>query len=138
MGLATDYCVKFTALDALREGFETRVMLEGCRGVALRLGVGFKSLLQRETAALITLTDGTRLSAKLAIAADGRASPLREAAGIGVTTTRYGQKALAFSVTHPHPHGNISTEIYNAGGAFTLVPLPDHQGGPASAFASRM
>ncbi|MEO0702785.1 MAG: FAD-dependent monooxygenase [Pseudomonadota bacterium] len=101
--------------------------------VDLRLGVGFKSLLQRETAALITLTDGTRLSAKLAIAADGRASPLREAAGISVTTTRYGQKALAFSVTHPHPHGNISTEIYNAGGAFTLVPLPDHQGGPASA-----
>ncbi|MEL6801536.1 MAG: FAD-dependent monooxygenase [Pseudomonadota bacterium] len=101
--------------------------------VDLRLGVGFKSLLQRETAALITLTDGTRLSAKLAIAADGRASPLREAAGIGVTTTRYGQKALAFSVTHPHPHSNISTEIYNAGGAFTLVPLPDHLGGPASA-----
>ena len=101
--------------------------------VDLRLGVGFKSLLQRDTAALITLTDGTRLSARLTIAADGRASPLRDAAGIGVTTTRYGQKALAFSVTHPHPHENISTEIYNAGGAFTLVPLPDHQGGPASA-----
>ena len=101
--------------------------------VDLRLGVGFKSLLQRATAALITLTDGTRLSARLTIAADGRASPLRDAAGIGVTTTRYGQKALAFSVTHPHPHENISTEIYNAGGAFTLVPLPDHQGGPASA-----
>ncbi|MEZ6190585.1 MAG: bifunctional nicotinamidase/pyrazinamidase [Phycisphaerales bacterium] len=34
MGLATDYCVKFTALDAVREGFTTRVILEGCRGVS--------------------------------------------------------------------------------------------------------
>lgn len=38
MGLATDYCVKFTALDAVAEGFETRLLLEGCRGVELRPG----------------------------------------------------------------------------------------------------
>jgi 2-octaprenyl-6-methoxyphenol hydroxylase len=58
---------------------------------------------------------------------------VREAAGIGVATTRYGQKAIAFNVTHPHPHENISTELYNEGGAFVLVPLPDLKGGPASA-----
>ena len=33
MGLATDYCVKFTALDARRLGFKTNLVLEGCRGV---------------------------------------------------------------------------------------------------------
>jgi nicotinamidase/pyrazinamidase len=38
MGLATDYCVKFTALDAVREGFSTRVLLPGCRGVELNAG----------------------------------------------------------------------------------------------------
>ena len=32
-GLATDYCVKFTALDAVKEGFKTRVLLPACRGV---------------------------------------------------------------------------------------------------------
>lgn len=32
-GLATDYCVKATALDALESGFETSVVLDGCRGV---------------------------------------------------------------------------------------------------------
>ncbi len=37
-GLATDYCVKFTVLDALREGFEVRVLLEACRGVNLQAG----------------------------------------------------------------------------------------------------
>ena len=38
LGLATDYCVRFTALDAVREGFDTRVLLEGCRGVELNPG----------------------------------------------------------------------------------------------------
>ncbi len=37
-GLATDYCVKFTALDARRLGFNTRLILEGVRGVELRPG----------------------------------------------------------------------------------------------------
>lgn len=32
-GLATDYCVKFTALDAAKEGFETRVLWNASRGV---------------------------------------------------------------------------------------------------------
>lgn len=99
----------------------------------LRLGTGFAKLLTRESEALIGLTDGSRLSARLAIAADGRASPLREAAGIATETTRYGQKALAFAVTHPVPHGHVSTELYDAGGAFVLVPLPDQDGLPASA-----
>lgn len=34
-GLATDVCVKFTALDARREGFKTFVVKDGCRGVNL-------------------------------------------------------------------------------------------------------
>jgi nicotinamidase/pyrazinamidase len=40
LGLATDYCVKFTALDAVREGFRTRVLMEGCRAVDLEPGDG--------------------------------------------------------------------------------------------------
>lgn len=38
MGLATDYCVKFTSLDAIKEGFETRLIAEGCRGVDITKG----------------------------------------------------------------------------------------------------
>ena len=37
-GLATDYCVKFTALDALAEGFEVTLHLPACRGVNLQPG----------------------------------------------------------------------------------------------------
>ncbi len=38
MGLATDYCVKFTALDAVEQGLTTRLIVEGCRGVELQPG----------------------------------------------------------------------------------------------------
>jgi len=35
-GLATDYCVKFTALDAVQMGFQTHLLEDACRGVNLR------------------------------------------------------------------------------------------------------
>jgi len=38
MGLATDYCVKFTALDAIKLGFKTKLIIDGCRGVELNPG----------------------------------------------------------------------------------------------------
>ncbi len=38
MGLATDYCVKSTALDAVSLGFRTSLLLPGCRGVELAAG----------------------------------------------------------------------------------------------------
>lgn len=37
-GVATDYCVKFTVLDALAEGFRVRLLLDACRGVNLQPG----------------------------------------------------------------------------------------------------
>jgi nicotinamidase/pyrazinamidase len=36
VGLATDYCVKFTALDARGEGFQTFLIEDACRGVNLK------------------------------------------------------------------------------------------------------
>ncbi|MFH1889197.1 MAG: bifunctional nicotinamidase/pyrazinamidase [Candidatus Omnitrophota bacterium] len=35
-GLATDYCVKFTALDAIKEGFKVRILLDAIKGVNLK------------------------------------------------------------------------------------------------------
>jgi len=43
-GLATDYCVKATVLDALREGFRVTVVVEGCRGVNLQPGDSDRAL----------------------------------------------------------------------------------------------
>jgi 2-octaprenyl-6-methoxyphenol hydroxylase len=101
--------------------------------VSFRPGTGTGQVLTREAEALVSLSDGTRVSARLLIAADGRNSQVRTALGIPVRTSRYGQKALAFAVTHPIPHANVSTEVHRSGGPFTLVPLPDHEGRPSSA-----
>lgn len=112
---------------------EMVAQLETLETAEFRPGTGVASLFTREGEARVGLSDGSRLRARLVIGADGRDSAVREAAGIGVKTTRYGQKALAFAVTHPVPHENVSTEIHRSGGPFTLVPLPDYGGRPSSA-----
>jgi len=38
LGLATDYCVKYSACDALSLGYEVAIVASGCRGVDLRAG----------------------------------------------------------------------------------------------------
>ena len=101
--------------------------------VDFRSGVGFATMLARDNGAIVTLNDGAQVEAQLVIGADGRGSPVRKSAGIDVKTTRYGQKALTFAVTHDAPHDNVSTEVHRSGGPFTLVPLPDHEGKPCSA-----
>ena len=57
---------------------------------------------------------------------------MRQAAGMDVRhDTRYGQKALAFAVTHAAAAREcLDRESTAAGGPFTLVPLPDHEGQP--------
>ena len=115
----------------LRREISTR--LAELPGIEFRPGTATAGLTAREDAALVELSDGSRLRARLVVAADGRNSPVRQALGIGVRTIRYGQKALAFAVTHEIPHQNVSTEIHRCGGPFTLVPLPDRGGKPSSA-----
>ncbi|OZA14470.1 MAG: 2-octaprenyl-6-methoxyphenyl hydroxylase [Rhodobacterales bacterium 17-64-5] len=101
--------------------------------VSFRPGIGFAAMVTRSDAGLVTLSDGSQVAAKLVIGADGRNSPVRAALGIGARTMRYGQKALVFAVTHDQPHQNISTEVHRFGGPFTLVPLSNLKGKPASA-----
>lgn len=94
----------------------------------LRAPAGLRGMTARTTEALAHLTDGARVRAKLVIAADGRDSAVREAAGIPCRRWGYAQKALVFAVFHPRPHQGVSTELHRTGGPFTLVPLPDLDG----------
>lgn len=50
MGLATDYCVKATVLDALGMGLRTTLILPGCRGVELQAGDSARAVAAMQTA----------------------------------------------------------------------------------------
>ena len=67
---------------------------------------------------------GGKVTARLAIGADGRRSMCRTAAGIETDGRRYPQTALTFNLGHSRPHDDTSTEFHTESGPFTLVPLP--------------
>ncbi len=60
MGVATDYCVKFTALDARQLGFQTFLVEDACRGVNLQPGDVDKALAEMRAAG-VTITDSTAI-----------------------------------------------------------------------------
>lgn len=97
-------------------------------GVVLRMGTRVVSYLARDQEAILRLSDGSSIRTKLVIAADGRNSALRDAAGIRTTQINYGQKAVVCSIHHDLPHNDISTEIHQRGGPFTTVPLSGGDG----------
>ncbi|MEI9404070.1 UbiH/UbiF family hydroxylase [Mesorhizobium argentiipisi] len=70
------------------------------------------------------LADGSEVSASLVVAADGRLSPAREAAGIRASARPYPQSALVLNFAHRSEHGFVSTEFHTETGPFTQVPLP--------------
>lgn len=58
-GVATDYCVKFTVQDALKEGFETYVIKDACRAVDVPEGNGQTALtdMEKQGAKLVNSSD---------------------------------------------------------------------------------
>lgn len=105
----------------------------GMRGARLRAPARITGIVPRGDRAVARFGDGTGVSARLVIAADGRDSGLREAAGIGARRWGYGQKGLVFVVRHERPHEGVSTEVHLSGGPFTLVPLSGREGAHRSA-----
>lgn len=80
-----------------------------------------------DSAAEATLDNGDRISAQLAMAADGRNSPARAAAGIRTHRRDLPQAAFVLSFAHERPHGGCSTEFHTEDGPFTQVPLPGNR-----------
>jgi 2-octaprenyl-6-methoxyphenol hydroxylase len=75
----------------------------------------------------VRFEDGLELCAPLAVAADGRMSAAREAAGIRSVTWSYDQIAIAGSFSHERPHGGVCVEFHRHAGPFTLIPLPGNR-----------
>ena len=74
---------------------------------------------------VVALADGRRLSAPLLVAADGRNSATREAAGIRVARWKYDHQAIVSVLRHERPHDHVAYEIFYPTGPFALLPMTD-------------
>lgn len=77
-----------------------------------------------DTGVEAVLPGGLTVSAALAVAADGRMSAARQAAGISAAKRDYPQAALVLNFGHSREHGFVSTEFHTETGPCTQVPLP--------------
>jgi len=74
---------------------------------------------------VVALEDGRKLNAPLLIAADGRNSRTREAAGINIARWKYDHRAIVSVLRHERPHDHVAYEIFYPGGPFALLPMTD-------------
>ncbi len=92
-------------------------------------GVELLSLLAVERATSVTeyvdaeLSDGSSVRTRLLVAADGRASRLREEFGIGIVGWSYPQCGIVATVAHERPHNGTAYEHFLPSGPFAILPL---------------
>jgi 2-octaprenyl-6-methoxyphenol hydroxylase len=127
--------------DPLGTMVENRLLrgaLHDCAGEADRIGLLTRSrpaaIVRDANGVRVALDDGRLLAAPLLVAAEGRNSPAREAAGIPIARWAYDHVAIVATVAHERPHGETAYEIFYPGGPFALLPmLPGAEGRPRSA-----
>ena len=81
-------------------------------------------------AASVTFRRGGKLetlSARLVVAADGGASPVRNRTGIETRRTDYHQTALVTNVTPEQSHGNVAYERFTANGPLAFLPMSENR-----------
>jgi 2-octaprenyl-6-methoxyphenol hydroxylase len=78
-------------------------------------------------AATLELAGGGTVTAPLLVAADGRNSRLREAAGIGVVGWAYDQVGIVATVAHDKPHRSRAVQNFFPAGPFAILPLPGNR-----------
>jgi 2-octaprenyl-6-methoxyphenol hydroxylase len=82
---------------------------------------------------IVALEDGRKLHAPLLVAADGRNSGTREAAGIRVARWKYDHQAIVSVLRHERSHDHVAYEIFYPTGPYALLPMTDDAGGHRSA-----
>ena len=69
------------------------------------------------------LSDGSEIRADLLVAAEGRKSPTRDAAGIRIAQWKYDHSAIVTAFDHDRDHGGVAHEIFYPAGPFALLPM---------------
>lgn len=78
-------------------------------------------------AAEVRLGDGSVIAAPLVVAADGKNSKLRDAAGIKTVRRSYDQTGIVATVRFSEPHGGTAIQHFLPGGPFAILPLKDNR-----------
>jgi 2-octaprenyl-6-methoxyphenol hydroxylase len=78
---------------------------------------------RRDDGALVRIAGGPVIDCRLVVAAEGRNSPLREAARIPVTRLPYCQTSIVCAISHAHPHHNTALEHFLPSGPFAQLPM---------------
>jgi 2-octaprenyl-6-methoxyphenol hydroxylase len=92
-------------------------------GLVHRAPCTVRGVRQDTASAVAELGDGTTIRAQLVAAADGRSSPLREAAGIRALTWTYPQTGIVCTVRHAEPHRGVAVEHFLPAGPFAILPM---------------
>jgi 2-octaprenyl-6-methoxyphenol hydroxylase len=85
---------------------------------------GVRKLQQGAGEIELELSEGVTLTARLVVAADGRGSITRQAAGIETDSKACPQTAITCTFSHSRDHHGVSTEIHRKAGPMTVVPMP--------------
>ena len=115
----------------LRAALQTRA--EAGKAIWLMWKSRVASVDRGESGVVVSLEDSRRLCAPLLVAADGRNSTTREAAGINVARWKYDHQAIVSVLRHERPHEHVAYEIFYPGGPFALLPMNDDASGHRSA-----
>jgi 2-octaprenylphenol hydroxylase len=107
----------------VEDGVLQQTLRAGLGSVALRC----ERLEVRESAAELVFEDGSTLSARLVVGADGAQSFVRRAAGIDAVQREYGQTALVANFSAEKPHLNVAYQWFQGGPILALLPLPGNQ-----------
>lgn len=94
-------------------------------GVDVRCPARVEALDQDASGVRLRLDDGGRVSARLALAADGAGSTLRRLAGIDVDGHGYGQSGVVGYVRTERPHEATAWQRFLPGGPLALLPFAD-------------
>lgn len=98
-------------------------MRDRADGVTLVLGVDVLDFTASDACVELRLDDGRTLRAALLVAADGRRSALRDAAGIKCFSWASGQTGIVVTVAHDRPHNSVAVQHFLPGGPFAMLPL---------------
>jgi 2-octaprenyl-6-methoxyphenol hydroxylase len=124
-------CLDFTPTDdALGTMVENRILRRVLRDAALKatnvdLRQPARAITVERAASGVTATldDGMVIKADLLVAAEGRNSPTREAAGLRTASWKYASAAIISAFDHSIPHDNVAHEIFYPDGPFALLPM---------------